>query len=142
LFTLKAVGIFDHPANSPLAVAALNNAAGRAVGVVRAPADLRPSGCYYTLDVETLELFDDDAGAQSAQGTLLIQTRFPKNVSPHISAQPGDRIRVTGRFHALPSARVPGAFDYGEFLRNHGVDALKKRASSRKDARLMMESLI
>jgi ComEC/Rec2-related protein len=103
------------------------------VGVLNAPADLRPTGCFYTLDVETVDFFDDEDGPRSAPGTLLLQARFPKKVTPHIGAQPGDRLSVSGRLQALPPARVPGAFDYGEFLRQHGVDVLLYASSERLD---------
>ncbi len=130
LLALKAAGRFDA---APAPLAATANRSGRVVGVVNAPADLRPTGCFYTIDVETVDFFDDDDWARSFSGTLLLQARFPKKIGPHISAEAGDRVSVSGRFEELPAARVPGAFDYGDFLRNHGVDVLMYASTERID---------
>ena len=35
----------------------------------------------------------------------------------------GDKIQLTGKIEALPHRRNPGEFDYGEYLKLHGVDA-------------------
>lgn len=101
------------------------------MGVVCAPADLRPDACFYTVQTETLDLFDDEAGPQSVEGRLLLSARFPTAVEPVVLAQPGDRISITGRFQALPAVKVPGAFDYGRFLQNHGIEILMYASSDR-----------
>ncbi len=61
----------------------------------------------------------------SANGTILAtvhKNRFKEEVPPGLSY--GDVIEVKGRLEGLPGERNPGEFDYGEYLKLHGVDAV------------------
>ncbi len=88
------------------------------VGIVVEPPDVRPSGCVYILDVETLT----PAGERmcSVAGRLLAQVIG----STVTAAAPGDRVRVFGEVRSPEPARSPGAFDYRAYLATKDIHAL------------------
>lgn len=61
----------------------------------------------------------------SAHGTVLAsiyKNRFKEDVPAGLKY--GDIIEVNGRIEPLPGERNPGEFDYGKYLKMHGVDAV------------------
>lgn len=88
------------------------------VGVVTEPPDLRPSGCVYVVDVETLAPAGERA--VSADGRLLLHVIG----ATRAEAGPGDRVRAFGRVRAPEGASSPGAFDYRAYLATRGIHAM------------------
>jgi competence protein ComEC len=52
---------------------------------------------------------------------VIYKNRFKESSSEKLDY--GDLVALTGKLELLPHRRNPGEFDYGEFLRLHGVDA-------------------
>lgn len=60
-----------------------------------------------------------------ASGTILAtvyKNRFKEEIPPGLNY--GDIIEIKGRLEQLPGERNPGEFDYGEYLKLHGVNAV------------------
>ncbi len=90
-------------------------------GVVLSHPDPRPKGCVYLLRVETVSLFGE-AGREthSAAGTVLLHLAK----ASESLAGPGDRLRARGRLRAPRASKIPGTFDYADYLGNRGIHSL------------------
>lgn len=90
------------------------------VGTLVSQPDVKPSGTALVVKIETARQLRKGAEIASAGGKLLLHVVR----SSDTIAEPGDRLRAFGRVQPLPSVRVPGAFDYGSFLRRRGITAV------------------
>ena len=118
LILLKGIGFFDRlPEDDP---ARFIGEAVAVTGIVAGHPDPKPRGCSYVLSCESLLPFDNRTLARSTHGLLSLQV----SGADATFAQPGDRLRITGRLLAPKSAAVPGTFDYAAYLKDHGIRCL------------------
>lgn len=90
-------------------------------GVVADHPEWTANGSKYVLEAETFQSMDEEGRPIfSVQGKVLVHVSREKKTLP----APGDRLRIYGKLLPLPNARLPGTFDYGRFLRNHGIRSL------------------
>ena len=85
-------------------------------GTVAGPPAHAPNRTVLVLD---LPRGGEGAGASSIGGRLRLTWREPDR-----SFLPGDQVSVTARPHAPSGTKNPGGFDYGEYLRRQGIDAV------------------
>jgi len=116
LLALERSGRLARP--SALDAARFAGTPAAVIGVVVEPPDLRPSGCVYIIEAETLAPIGEHAG--SVSGRLLLHVIGAAGAD----AGPGDRVRAFGRVRLPECARSPGAFDYRAYLATRGIHAL------------------
>jgi len=73
------------------------------------------------IETDSIKLGANTFTATGNVQAVIYKNRYRESVPKQIDY--GDFIRLTGKLEALPHRRNPGEFDYGEYLKLHGIDA-------------------
>ena len=93
-------------------------------GVVTAPVEHGPDRMTMIVAVESAQ---QDAASRQVRGNLRLTWRpceSGNECEPATDVFRGDRITVRARMRAPFGTRNPGGFDYGAYLRDHGIHAV------------------
>lgn len=86
-------------------------------GLITSQPDPRPRGTVYILRAETLRITGDPHSTHSVNGLVFIQI----GGAPSGFGSPNDRLEIFGKITQPKSTKIPGVFDYDEYLHNHGI---------------------
>lgn len=90
-------------------------------GTVVEQPDFKDDRIRLILEADSIQFGPKIISAEGNVQAAIYKNRYRESAPKQINY--GDKIQLTGKIEALPHRRNPGEFDYGEYLKLHGIDA-------------------
>ena len=90
-------------------------------GTVVEQPDFKDDRVRLILETDSIKFGPKIVSADGNVQAAIYKNRYRESAPKSINY--GDKIQLTGKIEALPHRRNPGEFDYGKYLKLHGIDA-------------------
>jgi competence protein ComEC len=90
-------------------------------GKVIEPPEIKDNRARFVIESDSIKYGSEAITVGGNIQVTVYRNKYRESVPKQITY--GDKIELNGKLEALPHRRNPGEFDYGEYLRLHGIDA-------------------